>query len=127
MLLLRRIQAQKEANLVYSPLLFISAFCAAFLAVPLLLTNASFAIPNLESFGSLLALGLFSQAVGWIMIATAMPKIPVSITGFVLLLQPFLSFLWDVLIFSRPTTLIHWLGVIVTLAAIYLGVSRKQS
>ena len=127
MLMLRRIQAHKEADLVYSPLLFVSAFCAMFLAVPLFLTDASFAIPTLESFGSLLALGLFSQAVGWIMIATAMPKIPASITGLVLLLQPFLSFLWDVLIFSRPTTLTHWLGVIVTLTAIYMGVSGKQS
>ncbi|WP_421900179.1 DMT family transporter [Maridesulfovibrio sp.] len=126
MLMLRRIQAHKEADLVYSPLLFVSAFCAMFLAVPLFLTDASFAIPTLESFGSLLALGLFSQAVGWIMIATAMPKIPASITGLVLLLQPFLSFLWDVLIFSRLTTLTHWLGVIVTLTAIYLGVSGKQ-
>lgn len=126
MLMLRKIQANKEANLVFSPLLFVSAFCALFLAIPLISTDASFAIPNLKSFGYLLTLGLFSQAVGWIMIATAMPKIPASLTGLVLLLQPFLAFLWDVLIFSRPTTLTHWLGVFITLSAIYLGASAKQ-
>ena len=126
MLMLRKIQAHKEANLVFLPLLFVSSFCALFLAIPLISTDASFAIPNLKSFGYLLALGLFSQAAGWIMIATAMPKIPASLTGLVLLLQPFLAFLWDVIIFSRPTTLSHWLGVFITLSAIYLGASAKQ-
>lgn len=127
MLMLRRVQARSEGDLLYSPLLFVSAFCALFLTVPIFLTDTSLVIPDLKSFGSLLTLGLFSQALGWIMIATAMPKIPASITGLVLLLQPFLAFIWDVLIFSRPTTLVHWLGVFVTLTAIYLGASGKQS
>ena len=126
MLTLRKAQKNTAKEIIFSPLLFVSGFCAFFLAVPLLVAETSFVIPDLKSFGSLLALGLFSQAVGWIMIATAMPKIPASITGLVLLLQPFLSFLWDVLIFSRPTTLIHWLGVMVTLSAIYLGLSGKK-
>ncbi|NDV26608.1 DMT family transporter [Desulfovibrio sp. JC010] len=127
MLTLRRIQGRSASDLTFSPLLFVSAFCAAFLAIVLFLTDTSFVIPDLKSFGSLLTLGLFSQAAGWIMIATAMPRIPASITGLVLLLQPFLSFLWDVLIFYRPTTHIHWLGVFVTLSAIYLGASGKKS
>jgi drug/metabolite transporter (DMT)-like permease len=52
-----------------------------------------------------------------------MPKIRTSLTGFILLLQPALSFIWDVLFFSRPTNLINWLGVIITLVAIYMGVT----
>ncbi len=127
MLMLRRVQASTDGELLYSPLLFVSAFCAVFLAVPIFMTDTSLVIPDLESFGSLLALGLFSQAAGWIIIATAMPKIPASLTGLVLLLQPFLAFLWDVTLFSRPTTFVHWLGVLITLTAIYLGISGKQN
>jgi len=126
MLSLRRIQTVKNAALRFTPLMFVSLFSACFLGLELLATGASFAIPSVSSWGALLSLGLLSQATGWILIATAMPKIRASFTGLVLLLQPSLSFLWDVLFFSRPTSPIQWLGVSITLAAIYLGLTGSR-
>ena len=92
----------------------------------MLAENASFAIPNLKSLFSLVALGLFSQTIGWLIIANAMPKIPASITALVLLLQPALSFVWDILFFARPTTALNVLGVGITLGAIYLGLTGRE-
>ena len=38
-----------------------------------------------------------------------------------------LAFVWDLLFFQRPTTPVNWLGVLIALAAIYLGMARQQS
>ena len=129
LLSLLRIQARRESSTRFIPLLLVSCFSSLFLGADVLLTSATFRLPTLTSALSLMALGLFSQTVGWILIATAMPRIPASLTGLVLLLQPSLSFLWDVLFFSRPTSATSWLGVTITLAAIYLGLtgSGKKS
>jgi len=126
LLSLRRIQSDKATALRFAPLMFVSFFSALCLGLMLLASGTSFVIPTMTATFSLLALGLFSQAIGWILIATAMPKIRASFTGLVLLLQPSLSFVWDVLFFSRPTTILHWLGVTITLAAIYLGLTGSR-
>lgn len=123
LLLLRKIQSVKESNTHFTPLMFVSLFSAISLGAAMLFTDTSFAIPTFKSAAALICLGLCSQAVGWILIANAMPKIRASFTGLILLLQPSLSFLWDVLFFSRPTTALHWLGVSITLSAIYLGLT----
>jgi drug/metabolite transporter (DMT)-like permease len=75
-----------------------------------------------------MALGLFSQTIGWMLIANALPAILASVSGFILLLQPALAFVWDVLIFQRPTSLTNWAGVFIVLFAIYFGsVKPSQS
>jgi drug/metabolite transporter (DMT)-like permease len=86
-------------------------------------TNTSFAIPSLFSLLSLLALALFSQTIGWALISSSLPKIAPSIAGLILLLQPALAFVWDVVIFNRATTIMNWIGVAIALAAIYMGMS----
>jgi len=126
LLLLRRIQTEKDSSTRFTPLMSVSLFSAIFLGLLLLASGTSFAIPSLRDGVALTCLGLFSQAVGWILIAGAMPKIRASFTGLVLLLQPSLSFLWDVLFFARPTTGRQWLGVAITLAAIYLGLTGSS-
>jgi drug/metabolite transporter (DMT)-like permease len=87
----------------------------------------SFAIPDLKSLSALMSLGLFSQTIGWLLIAGALPKIQASFTGLILLLQPSLSFVWDVVFFNRPTDLLNWTGVLLTLTAIYMGLTAKKS
>lgn len=126
LLSLRKIQATRDTSTRFLPLMAVSFFSALFLGLLLLGSGKSFAIPTVASGLSLVSLGLFSQAVGWILIATAMPHIRPSFTGLVLLLQPSLSFIWDVLFFARPTTGQHWLGVVITLAAIYLGLTGSR-
>ncbi len=123
---LRKIQ-QERGQSFFLLLMLVSLATAVYLGLKMIYTGDSFTIPDQQSLLALLGLGLSSQTVGWILIATAMPKIPVSLTGLALLLQPTLSFIWDVLIFHRPTDLTNWLGVVVTLIAIYMGVTGKMA
>jgi drug/metabolite transporter (DMT)-like permease len=122
-LLLRRLQSTESGRSVYYTLMLVSLTCAGYLAAEMLATGISFRIPDAQSALALVALGLFSQTMGWILITNSLPKIRASFAGLILLLQPALSFIWDVLFFERATTLLNWAGVAVTLAAIYLGLT----
>lgn len=124
LLSLRKIQSD-DSHSLFSSLMIVSISCAIFLGMKMLHTGDSFAIPNSRSLLALLGLGLFSQTIGWVLIANAMPKIRASFTGLILLLQPALAFIWDVLLFNRPTDILNWTGVIVTLTAIYMGLTGK--
>ena len=107
-------------------MLLVSAATALVLAGYMLLSDISFVIPDLSSLFSLACLGFLSQCFGWVLIATSLPRTNTSSAGLILLLQPSLSFLWDVLFFNRPTEPLNWLGVTLTLFAIYLGISAKK-
>lgn len=104
----------------------VSLICSILLAILVVIEGNSFAIPNLKSAFALLALGIFCQVVGWLLITTALPKLTASIVGVILLLQPALSMLWDTLFFGRPTTLLDVMGSILVLAGIYLA-TRLQA
>jgi drug/metabolite transporter (DMT)-like permease len=58
--------------------------------------------------------------------ASAMPQVSTTEAGLALLLQPTLSFVWDVLFFARPMTPTELAGAAIALGAIYLG-SRRAS
>lgn len=127
LLILRKIQSDGEHYSFFFALMLISLTCSIFLGLRMLIAGDSFAIPDPISLLSLVNLGLFSQTVGWALIANAMPKIRTSFTGMILLLQPALAFVWDVLFFARPTDLVNWTGVVLTLAAIYMGLTAGKT
>jgi drug/metabolite transporter (DMT)-like permease len=124
---LRKIQGLEPTISFIYTLLLISVATAAILGPLVWLSGTSFAIPSIGSLLSLACLGLFSQTVGWAFIARSLPNLLPSLAGLILLLQPALAFLWDVLIFARPTSMIQWGGVGVVLAAIYLGASSTRN
>lgn len=121
---LRKVQEDRGQSF-FQLLMLVSLFTAVYLGLKMVYSGDSFIIPDTPSLLALLGLSLFSQTIGWVLIATAMPKIPASLTGLTLLLQPTLAFIWDVLIFDRPTSLTNWLGVFITLVAIYMGITGK--
>jgi drug/metabolite transporter (DMT)-like permease len=125
---LRKLKSdQAGSNFLYVVML-VSLAAAAFLALEIFRTGDTFYIPDLQSFFALVALGLFSQTIGWILITNALPVVLASLAGFILLLQPALAFVWDVLFFQRPTSLTNWVGVFIVLFAIYFGsVKPSQS
>lgn len=121
LVILRKVQSHPSKPSAALSLLVVSAATAVYLAAEMLRTGESFAIPDPRSAMALVALGLMSQTVGWLLITHALPRIPAAVAGLVLLLQPSLAFVWDVLFFDRTTTATAWLGVAVALLAIYLG------
>jgi drug/metabolite transporter (DMT)-like permease len=128
LLSLRKLQADHLGISFFYVLTLVSLLTAILLGVEVWRGGHTFWIPDLQSLLALVTLGLFSQAVGWILITNALPCIRASLSGFILLLQPALAFVWDVLFFQRPTVLINWIGVGLALVAIYLGtVIRSQN
>ena len=124
LLTLRKLQMEKGGFSIFYFLMLVSLASSVFLSIEILATGTSFIIPDTSSWISLIFLGLFSQTIGWLLIANALPKIRASSAGLILLLQPALAFVWDVIIFHRPTNMINWMGASVVLAAIYIGMSQ---
>lgn len=125
LLTLRKLQSDQGGKSVYNALMLVSLITACLLGSEILRAGDTFQIPDLQSFWALAALGFFSQAVGWILIASALPYVRAALSGLILLLQPALAFVWDVLFFHRSTSLSNWIGVGIVLAAIYLGAARS--
>lgn len=85
-----------------------------------------FVIPNTKSLLALGALSLICHAVGWFLITRGMQTVKTSLVGLILLLQPTLSYVWDILFFDKPTNALELTGVGLALAAIYLGSLRQK-
>ena len=126
LLSLRKLQADHMGISFFYVLTLVSLVTAAMLGVEVWRGGHSFQIPGVQSLLALLALGLFSQSLGWILITNALPCLRTSLSGFILLLQPALAFVWDVSFFQRPTDLINWIGVTLALAAIYIGTVMRS-
>lgn len=77
--------------------------CSLFLNEPLLFGSA-------REFAALLAYGLVCQVLGWSLIAFGVDKLPASIAAVLLMIQPALSYLWDVLFLGKKPALIELLG-----------------
>ncbi|MGN6383470.1 MAG: DMT family transporter [Dyella sp.] len=103
-----------------------SLLCAAALGAWCVIERESLALVTLRGWSSLLALGLLGQVVAWLLIVRSMPRLPASLVGLLLLLQPALAFVLDVALFGRPTVALDWCGLIVALAGILLGTWRPR-
>ncbi len=89
-------------------------------------SGESFNLISAKNLIVLLAYGIFCQCLGWIFISSSMSSIPVSTAGLILLMQPTLSMIWDMLFFKRPTSIIDLIGFVLSLGAIYLGSTNKK-
>lgn len=66
----------------------------------------------------LLALAIVSQVVGWLLIATALPRLPAIATSVMLLIQPVFAILWGVLFFNERQSVLQWIGSAIVLAGV---------
>lgn len=126
MLTQRRAQLRRPALTPPLALCGVSLICAVMLAVAVVAEGQSFAIPDGQSWAALLALAFFGQVLGWVLISQAMPVLPASLVGLLLLLQPGLSFVLDVILFARPTALSDWIGLVLSLLGIFVASQRSR-
>jgi drug/metabolite transporter (DMT)-like permease len=124
-LALRKLQSQRNAPSAMANLAVISMVSALLLGSAAWMQNDPFAIPDLQSIFSLVAYGLFSQVIGWVLISNGLIRLKSSLVGLLILLQPALSFTWDILFFHRETDLFGAVGAVLSLTAIYLGTTVK--
>jgi drug/metabolite transporter (DMT)-like permease len=127
LLSLRQAQLRRSGLDPIRTLCLNSLLAAAMLAVAVLVEGDSFTIPDAQSWSALIGLGLFGQVLGWVLIAQAMPQLPASLVGLLLLLQPALSFVLDVLLFGRPTSAGDWIGLALSLLGIFIGSTRPRA
>ena len=66
----------------------------------------------------LLALALVSQVMGWLFIATALPRLPAVETSVLLLVQPVFAIGWGVLFFAERMSSLQWIGSAIVLAGV---------
>lgn len=89
-------------------------------------SGEAFSIPNSKTLIALVAYGALVSGLGWSYISKGLPGMGASRAGLILILQPTLAFVWDVLFFARPTTILQGIGALVTVSAIYLGAMRRH-
>lgn len=122
-LVLRRSQTDAHRLAPIANMAVISLLSCAFVGLYCLGRNISFVIPDWETAGILAALGILCQGLGWILVSMGLPYVSASRAGLLILSQPALAFIWDILFLGRPTGLVGLLGAAVTIGAIYLGLA----
>ncbi|GAA4813049.1 hypothetical protein GCM10011365_22480 [Marinicella pacifica] len=125
MLVLRQVQGMHSALSPMSNLGMVSLMCAVILAILAVLEGDSFVIHDNQTLFSMISLGVFCQVIGWVMITRSMPLLATSLVGLILLLQPALSMLWDIVFFSRPTSMLDILGFVAVMIGIYVASVRR--
>ena len=87
----------------------------------------AFAPPSLRSWGVLLALAAFGHCLSWVLISRAMGMLPVALAGLLLLAQPIVAYLLDVVFLDVTITPRQWAGLAVSLAGIFVaGMKTRQ-
>lgn len=109
------------------PLLEATAGAAlAVLATGFLGEGIQFA-PSWPAHGWLLALALSSQVAGWLLIGYALPRLPAVETATIILLQPVLTMVWAVLIFSESPSPIQLAGAAMVMAGVgFVALTRAR-
>jgi drug/metabolite transporter (DMT)-like permease len=80
--------------------------------------------PTWPAHGWLIALALVAQVAGWLLIATALPRLPAVETSILLLGQPVFAVIWGQIIFGEHLSPIQWIGTALVLAGV-ASISRR--
>ena len=87
----------------------------------------AFRPPSLQAWGVLLALAAIGHCLSWVLISRAMGVLPVALAGLLLLAQPIVAYLLDVLFLDMVISPRQWLGLAVSLAGIFVaGMKSRQ-
>lgn len=115
----------ESAGIPTQELAIISLATAALLWLTSLVEGQSLAIGG-RDLAWMTAYALFAHVLGWLFIASSLARVPAALVGLSLLLQPLLSFIWDILFFARPISTREVIGAALALAAIYFGARQPK-
>jgi drug/metabolite transporter (DMT)-like permease len=82
-------------------------------------------LPGWPAQGWLLTLALTSQVLGWLLISTSLPRLPASLTGVLLTIQPVGSVILGVALLAEAPSAFQLAGVAVIVGGIALAASRR--
>jgi len=117
---------QSETNVIpIREVAVMSLMVSMILALTAFFENESLVVEDSYDYLVLLMYGVGSHAIGGIMIASALVRVSTTEVGIALLLQPTLSFIWEILFFNRSFSMIESAGVIIVLYSIFLSSNRS--
>ena len=120
-LCLRQARSGKEAHIsTLQEVTMVTVITVIILGLYLLVNSISFALPS-EDIGWMFLYGLISQTIGWLLITSSLPYLLTSRVALILLLQPTLAYVWEVLLFDRLVTPLEATGAVIAMVAIYIG------
>ncbi len=125
-LTLRRSQSLTDRLPAVSNMALISFLGMIFAAILSGIQGQSLVVPSLRSNLLLMLYGFGCQGFGWLLLSKGLPHLPASRAGLLMLVQPALSFVWDVVFCGRPTSLTGYIGAVIALVAISSGVLEKK-
>jgi drug/metabolite transporter (DMT)-like permease len=126
-LLCMRYSRQDSTNRVPSrEIAIVSLVGAAILGAVALGEGEQLTLSNRTDVTWLVCYGVLSHGAGTLFITSSLPHVTTTQAGLALLLQPTLSFAWDILFFARSMKPVELSGAAIALFAIYLG-SRSRS
>lgn len=97
------------------------------LILPVVLIDSHHFIPTtFNNISLVLIYGIVMQGA-WAMIAYAIPKLSLSLTGLLILSEPIAALLIDAFWLHKPITALQWGGMVLTMLAIYLGSPKSQA
>lgn len=126
LLSLRRAQQETRSTIPVPEIAAMSLLTAVILAISVTVEGESLSIGSASDASWLLAYAILAHCVGWLLISSALAHVTPAVFGLSLLLQPTLSFIWDILLFDRGFTAIEASGALVTLVAIFIGSVRRR-
>ena len=124
LLSLRAARVDSTSRVPLAEVAVVSLVCTLLLVLMAQVEGVSLAVPDTADIKWLLCYGILSHSFGALLLASSLPHVSTTEAGLALLLQPTLSFVWDVLFFDRPMQPVEIVGAAIALLAIYLG-SRK--
>ena len=103
-----------------SEVAWMSLACAVVLATITQFTGESLRIESAAEGGLLVSYALLAQ-LGLVVISSSLNKVPASLVGLLLLLEPTFAYIWDLALFDRAVTLLEVSGAGLAIFAIWLG------
>lgn len=102
---------------------FGSALCLGLIGVA---EGSDLRIGSWHSLWMLLALAGFGHCLSWVLISRSMTRLSVAMVGLLLMLQPTVAYLLDVLLLDLQTTPRQWAGLAVSLLGIFIASLRRR-
>ena len=82
--------------------------------------------PHWPSVGWLVLLALSSQVIGWLLIATSLPRVPAVLTSLILLLQPVAAVVLNAAVLGERPSPLQITGAVVVLVGVVWAASARR-
>ena len=107
-------------------LLFVSLISAGLLFLFSIIEQASLEIKSSSELIWMICYGLFSHVLGWFFILNGLQKVSAVNAGIILLTQPILSYVWDIIIFKKVILPIEYFGIVSVLLAMIITIKSEN-